>query len=115
MTLEERNRMIETMFDSCKKALNRKGKDYSIDGDANAEWKREADEIQSTPEKVIWIHLSKHLIAILNAIRGEKLQGDQLREHCQDAANYLFLLCTVLELKEGSGRAIPVEKLIAKS
>lgn len=115
MTLEERNKMIETMFDSCKKALNRKGRDYSVDGDANAEWSEEAADIKSTPEKVIWIHLKKHLIAIRNAVNGETMQGDVLREHCQDAANYLFLLCTFIELKEGAGRAIPIEKLVAKT
>lgn len=117
MNLKERNQRIEELFDVCKKTLQRKGADYSVEDDSFGEFKGEASRIKvdGKPIKVeqaIWLHMDKHLLAILNAVNGAILQGDQLREHIKDAMNYLGIINVWMEMQARAGIAVSVDELV---
>lgn len=100
MNLSEQNLAAGEFFSNCMKLLNRKGRDYTTDGDAFKNTLTIAEEVGISPEKVIWIYLRKHLSAIQRYILSESLESEPIEGRLQDAVNYLALLHVLIKCKK---------------
>jgi len=92
MTLQERNGRCQEFFDQCMGILNRKGSDYTVEGDALKEITQVAGHLAVTPEQVLWVYMYKHLAALLNYLQRGALQTESARERLRDIANYCALM-----------------------
>ena len=78
--------------------LNRKGAEYASDTDANANFKKRAEDIGIDPKQILWIFLSKHLDSIKSFIKkGKEISDEPIAGRINDARNYLFLLSCLIE------------------
>lgn len=93
--------------------LNRKGAEYASDTDANANFKKRAEDIGIDPKQILWIFLSKHLDSIKSYVKkGKEISDEPIMGRINDARNYLFLLhCLIEEEKQQKGEAAkPVKR-----
>jgi len=100
MTLQERNGRCQEFFDQCMGILNRKGSDYTVEGDALKEITQVAGHLAVTPEQVLWVYMYKHLAALLNYLQRGALQTESARERLRDIANYCALMSLFVESAE---------------
>lgn len=70
----------------------KKGKDYSGDMDVLSNFKRIADELDSTPEIVLYVYFAKHLDAVRSYIKNGELESESLENRIVDMRLYLALL-----------------------
>ena len=69
-----------------------KGEEYSRDADQLANFKRQAEELNATPEKILMVYLNKHLDAIKSFVKTGKLYSEPIEGRIDDAILYLILL-----------------------
>lgn len=83
----------------CNTILDNKGADYQDNGDSFANFKATADKAGVTQYQVLFIHMDKHVEAILKAFRTDNFEfkGESLKEKFADAINYLGILYAMIE------------------
>ena len=96
MTNKQQLEFARQLFDDCLQILESKGKAYSGDDDAHANFKETADKIGNTPYQVWATYFGKHVDCIMRAIKAnpdapvDDTEG--LRGRIIDAVNYLAIL-----------------------
>ena len=100
MTLDEFEKFFEKMVKEERDLLHRKGQEYSGKEDRHANFKRLASQLKLSPEKILWIYLTKHLDGILSYINGDYAGSEPILGRIEDARNYLALLAGMIVDKE---------------
>jgi len=95
MTLKERNGKCAGFFERCLGILDRKGADYEVAGDALKEITQLAEQLQITPEQVLWVYMYKHLAALLNWLQRGGRHTDTVFERLCGIANYCALMYVI--------------------
>lgn len=99
MTLEERQKLTDEFFDTCKETLSCKGKDYNPD-EAFKELKETAEDMGVEPVKVLWILVRKHLSAVKAFVQNGKVESEPIKMRLVDVANYMALIYALTKEKE---------------
>lgn len=74
-----------------------KGEEYSRDSDQLANFKRQAEELNATPEKILMVYLNKHLDAIKSFVKTGKVYSEPIEGRIDDAILYLILLKGIVQ------------------
>lgn len=74
-----------------------KGEEYSRDSDQLANFKRQAEELLMTPEKVLMVYLNKHLDAVKSFVKTGKIYSEPIEGRIDDAILYLILLKGIVQ------------------
>lgn len=77
---------------SCSDILVRKGADYSAADDIFDNFKRHANELDVTPEKIWAVYASKHWDAVITYVRTGAVQSEPILDRLRDLRNYVDLL-----------------------
>lgn len=100
MTYEERNNIIEKHVDICYNLLNTKGVEYANSDDPNANFKDLAKKLNTSPEKILFIYLQKHLTCVERYCSGKEiLSNEKIEGRIHDSINYLLILLSLIEEK----------------
>lgn len=98
MKSEELYSFIEQkILPQCFDIMKTKGQSYSGKEDKLGNFKRLAVLTNSTPEKVLFIYLMKHVDAISSFIREEYTDSEAIKGRIMDVINYMFLLAGLLK------------------
>ncbi|MFX0084220.1 MAG: hypothetical protein ACFFAU_01000 [Candidatus Hodarchaeota archaeon] len=98
MTHKDFDKLFKKMIDEEVKVMCSKGPDYTRNSpDKLANFKRTANEIGITPEKVLYVLIKKHWAAIITYIKEGKLKGEPVESKILDVRNYLALLRALIE------------------
>jgi len=89
--------LIDSVYLSLIDLTTTKGEEYSRDADQLANFKRQAEELCMTPEKVLMVYLNKHLDAIKSFVKTGKIHSEPIQGRIQDAILYLILLQAIVE------------------
>jgi hypothetical protein len=87
----------EVVLSEIKKIRMSKGINYSGKEDYLKNFKTIGEELNISPEKVLWIYLRKHLDAIRSYIKEEYVDDTEtIESRIYDAINYLLLLLGIV-------------------
>lgn len=92
MTSEEMTHLMETIWLELRDISSRKGIEYANSEDRLANFKRLADRLGSTPEKVLMVYFTKHLDSIEFYAKTGKVMSEPVEGRINDAILYLCLL-----------------------
>jgi hypothetical protein len=84
--------VLDKLYEAEKNIGNSKGREYTQGKDRLDNFKRIAQEVGTTPEKVLWVYLKKHLDSITYYVKNGKLESETLWGRILDARVYLSLL-----------------------
>ena len=103
MTRQMMQDLMEHVFSTEIQVLREEGqKEYAHDEEnAFANFDRQAEESDITPEQVLWVHAMKHKDGITAHIKGHTSQRENIRGRINDLIVYLFLLRGMVERREG--------------
>ena len=103
MQIETRQKVLEELFNSCLAIGESKGKDYSGEEDALANFKQNAEALGMTKYQTWAIYFKKHIDAITNSIKSNpenpQVESEPLSERIKDVIVYAGLLYCLLEEK----------------
>jgi hypothetical protein len=101
MTIDDRTLFIAKLMEDCLKVLDSKGRAYSGNDEANANFIRTAQDSGLTKYQIWMVFFNKHKDSILNAIKDSPTNPhdatEGLRGRIIDGANYLMILASMLE------------------
>ena len=87
----------EMVLPEIKKIRMSKGINYSGKEDYLKNFKTIGEELNISPEKVLWIYLRKHMDAIRSYIKEEYVDDTEtIESRIYDAINYLLLLLGIV-------------------
>lgn len=92
----------DDLLPECFKIMDTKGLAYSGKEDKLGNFKRGAGLTGSTPEKVLFIYMMKHIDAIASYVREEYTDCEKIEGRIQDVINYCFLLYGLVKEKENA-------------
>jgi len=78
-----------------------KGIEYTRGDDRLDNFKRLAEDLGTTPEKILWVYLKKHMDAILHYIMAGHVLSEPIEERIKDARVFLGLLRGLFEERKG--------------
>lgn len=89
--------LIDFQFETIRKLTATKGEEYANNestgaADQHVNFRRQAGELNLTPEKILGVYLNKHLDAIKSYIRTERFLSEPIESRIDDAILYLILL-----------------------
>ncbi len=96
MNHPERTKKTKEFFESCLALQEKKGKDYTTEGDAFKDLREEAEAMAITPEKVLWVAMNKHYKAVRKFCREGQTESEPIETRLQDLANYVSLLAVLI-------------------
>lgn len=98
MTQERFNEIVKQETDRIKQVLIKKQGEYNLDDDRLSHFKRAAVLAQTTPEKVLFGYMLKHIMSVADmAATGEEYPKEVWQEKMTDIHNYLILWLGLLE------------------
>lgn len=101
MTRQEFAKFMDTLFSECAGLRVQGQKEYAHqDSSAFANFERVAERTKDTREKVLMVHLEKHLDGIHSWVGGHRSQREPVRGRITDAIVYLTLLAAMVEEAE---------------
>jgi len=101
MNFDKFNKIVERRCDLIKSVLAKKGAEYA-DADALSNFKRGAAITGGTSEEVLLGYMTKHLVSVIDLIKGKNNTEEVATEKIGDTINYLILLEGLLkERREG--------------
>ena len=93
MNTQEFTELLENQYKHLCALNNTKGVEYArSDVDRLANFKRQAEELDMTPEKVLMVYLNKHLDAIKSFVKTGRVLSEPISGRISDAILYLILL-----------------------
>ena len=106
MTPERFEEVLQRRINLIKKVLGKKAEEYAKDKDRLYNFKVAASMDLSTPEKICWQFMLKHLVCVRDLVyKKTRLTREIIDEKLGDAINYLILLEGLLvELLEKSNQ-----------
>lgn len=108
MDKREFRRLLDQTHQTLVQLTSSKGEEYSRDTDQLANFKRQAEELNATPEKILMVYLNKHLDAIKSFVKTGKLYSEPIEGRIDDAILYLILLKGIV-LDDQNRFAFPTE------
>lgn len=90
----------EKVFEVCRALRDAGQKEYAGGENAFGNFVRLAEELESTPEKVLWTYFAKHLDGIRAWMKGHRSQRESVHGRIRDAIVYLCLLDGMAEAGE---------------
>lgn len=108
MDKREFRRLLDETHQTLVQLTSSKGEEYSRDTDQLANFKRQAEELNATPEKILMVYLNKHLDAIKSFVKTGKLYSEPIEGRIDDAILYLILLKGIV-LDDQNRFAFPTE------
>lgn len=108
MDKREFRRLLDETHQTLVQLTSSKGEEYSRDTDQLANFKRQAEELNATPEKILMVYLNKHLDAIKSFVKTGKLYSEPIGGRIDDAILYLILLKGIV-LDDQNRFAFPTE------
>lgn len=101
MKIEERQKIIEEIFQECLGVLRDKGADYSGNEDALSNFKINAKRLGMTKYQVWLIYFMKHIDSVCNSIKDNpenpQVHSEPLGGRVTDIINYAAILQCMLE------------------
>lgn len=102
MTVEERLKIADKVFEECRKTFEIKGEAYANNQDALSNFKRNAERLGMTPFQIWAVYFNKHVDSVNNAIQlnpaSPEDKSEGLHSRVIDLINYAMLLeCLNLE------------------
>ncbi len=98
MTFEEFDKLLNRIHEEEIAIGKTKGKEYT-QGDRLDNFKRLAQELNISPEKVLWVYLKKHMDSISNWVKAGETLSEPIESRILDARVYLALLWGLVEEK----------------
>ena len=89
--------LIDSVYLSLIDLTTTKGEEYSRDADQLANFKRQAEELNATPEKILMVYLNKHLDSIKSFVKTGKVHSEPIEGRIDDAILYLILLKGIVQ------------------
>lgn len=105
MTIEERQEIVQGIYNEAGEIMLSKGKSYAGTGlDSLANFKRNAERLGLTPYQIWAVYFNKHVDSINSAIQGNPNApvdfSESLRGRILDVINYATILeCLLQETK----------------
>lgn len=100
MNLEQHEALNKKILDLCQSIRDSKRPVYTVSSaDVLANFKRLADDLDLTPEKVAWVYFKKHLDAVLSYIKHPEKRGldpEGIEGRFADAVNYLLIMYSII-------------------
>ena len=104
MNLKEQNEICVNFFKDCADNLERKGADYTVDGDVFKDVMDEARSMGVNPTAIIWLAMNKHYKAVRRYCTEGKVESEPIRGRLLDLVNYAVILISLIEhLQEKDG------------
>jgi hypothetical protein len=104
MTTAQQLKLADELVNEAIGVLKAKGKDYSSDTDALANFKRNADKLGLTKYQVWSLYFTKHVDAIINSIKRDpvnpQVESEPIKSRVVDIINYGICLVALLEENE---------------
>lgn len=104
MTIEERQKIAERVFQKCLETLEKKGADYSSKEDSLSNFKRNAERLGLTKYQIWLIYFMKHIDSVCNAVKNNpenpQVESEPLESRIVDIINYALILQALLEENE---------------
>lgn len=98
MTRQQLQICSDDLFKACMAIMMNKGKDYHTEDNVFKAFYNAAAIIDSTPEKVCFTYLLKHIDKIARSIKNDNVtHGESLQETIMDSINYLILLYGMID------------------
>lgn len=97
MDKREFRHLIDDTYKTLIDLTQSKGEEYSRDTDQLANFKRQAEELHMTPEKVLMVYLNKHLDAVKSFVKTGKIYSEPISGRIDDAILYLILLKGIVQ------------------
>ena len=92
MKVKEQLDLNRVFFDNCMKIMEPKSYDYSSQGSVFIEIFRQAWEIKTTPQKIIWVLIRKHITTVKEFINTQEVKSEPIGSRLIDIANQMALL-----------------------
>lgn len=89
--------LLDTTHKTLVNLTATKGDEYSRDTDQLANFKRQAEELNATPEKILMVYLNKHLDSIKSFVKTGKVLSEPIEGRIDDAILYLILLKGIVQ------------------
>lgn len=97
MDKREFRNLLDATYQSLVDLTASKGEEYSRDTDQLANFKRQAEELNATPEKILMVYLNKHLDSIKSFVKTGKVHSEPIEGRIDDAILYLILLKGIVQ------------------
>ena len=97
MDKREFRNLLDATYQSLVNLTASKGEEYSRDTDQLANFKRQAEELNATPEKILMVYLNKHLDSIKSFVKTGKVHSEPIEGRIDDAILYLILLKGIVQ------------------
>lgn len=98
MTHQRFEEIVNKQLDYCRELLVVKGKEYSLDDDRLACFKRAASLQSETVKQALCGMLAKHVVSVYDmCMSSGKFSADKWTEKVTDSINYLLLLLAAVE------------------
>lgn len=99
MTLDEMGQSMESLFAGCGDLRKAGQKEYAGGANAFGNFNRLAKQLNTTPEKILWVYVTKHFDGIVAYINGHVSQRESVNGRIKDAIVYLGLLNGMVEAR----------------
>lgn len=90
MNLKERKELAKVFFNDCLEILDKKGKDYSHDGDASSNFKKIGHMLDLPTEKIFSFFMACKIARIVELFDKEP-ENESVEDSLKDLVNYAFL------------------------
>lgn len=98
MKTEEFNKIVEEIFDVCRKTLTVKQNEYNLDEDRLSFFKEGNELTKLSPERTLYMFMYKHIKSLADMVASEKKYPEALfLEKIKDNIDYLILLYALLK------------------
>lgn len=97
MNHETFQELLDEVHGQLRQLTATKGEEYKVgDDDQLANFNRLGAQLQLPREKILWVHLTKHMDAIQSYIRTGATKSETIESRIQDAVLYLILLLAMV-------------------
>lgn len=103
LTKDQLGEIMERVFEECRGLRGAGQKEYAGGENALGNFVRLANELDSTPEKVLWIYAMKHKDGTAAYIRGHQSQREPVEGRINDLIVYLCILRGMVEARRSEG------------
>ena len=97
MKVKDQLDLNREFFRNCMKVMEPKSYDYATHGFVFVEIFRQAWEINTTPQKIIWVLIRKHMTTIKEFINTQEIKSEPINSRLMDVANQMALLEIIID------------------
>jgi hypothetical protein len=102
LTKDQLGDVMEKTFEECRALRGAGQKEYAGSANAFGNFVRLAEELDTTPERVLWIYAMKHKDGIAAYIRGHQSQREPVEGRIDDLIVYLCILRGMVEARRAT-------------